>query len=100
MNEISLENLINLYDEEIPLDIPKEEPTESIEPIEQEDVATPEKSDIIPQLEPLEEYYNLLKENELLYTDEDFRFEGTSESLEKAIIQTKQNLRDGIAKTL
>lgn len=40
----------------------------------------------------LESYYSILSEQNLLYPDEDFEFDGTEESLQTAIQQTKNNL--------
>lgn len=40
----------------------------------------------------LKSYYSILTEQNLLYPDEDFEFDGTEESLQTALHQTKNNL--------
>lgn len=60
---------------------------------------TPEE---IPEQQPniYQEYYNILQDNDMLFVPEDFQFDGTAESLEKALVTTKENLGKAAAQSL
>lgn len=60
----------------------------------------PIEGDVSSAETPYTEYFNLLKENNLLHVNEDFTFDGTVLGLENAIIQTKENLQGAVAQAL
>lgn len=128
MSEVSLENLIgymdsseDFYDLEDPIDdkTPIGDPIEpELDPYEDPITPEPKKEEPTkPSPEPVKgeeddnlvdkdtsstytEYFNILKENGLLYVEDDFQFEDNAEGLEKAIEQTKKNLHTAIAQSL
>lgn len=91
-------------DDDIPIEEPleganntKKAPAKKVEttPTNQQNEDTDPSDDSI-----YNQYYNILRDNEFLLTSDDFKFDGTPESLAEAIEQSKQNLRLKTAETV
>jgi len=82
-------------DEEEPQEEAQQEEEEVTEPQEE-----PEEADSDSGPDIYSNYFNLLQENGLVFTDEEFEFDGTAEGLAAAIEQTKKNLNGAVAAAL
>ena len=78
---------------------PSEE-TPSEETLEEIDETPAETDDEPDAANVYSSYYELLQENGLVFTDEEFEFDGSAEALATAIEQTKKNLNSAVAAAL
>lgn len=76
-----------------PIEPPTDEPTEeSVDNPIDEEIDDPKNDDGIVIDDDAVKYFNFLKENDVLVTDEDFEFTGSAEDIQTALHQTRNNL--------